>query len=29
VVRTLVLKCIRPADRMLPVQVGESVETAA
>ena len=29
VVKTLVFKCIRPADRLLPVQVGESVEAAA
>ena len=29
VVKTLVLECSRPADRLLPIQVCESVETAA
>jgi len=29
VVKTLVLECSRPADRLLPVQVRDSVETAA
>jgi hypothetical protein len=29
IVKTLVLECSRPADRLLPVQVGESVVASA